>query len=150
MNHRLEPLCRGLRYVLVASCATAALAAATSTAPDTVSVRVNYTGQGTVDANHDLQVFLFDDPNIGRQSVALDLLHLRENGGTVRFRGVKTDPVFVAVAYNATGNYDGSQGPPPEGTPIAIYRVADASSAAPVHPGASIEIVFDGSTRMGP
>jgi hypothetical protein len=151
MTRALEPTGSRARFLLLATCLAAALPlAAASGAPDAITVRVTYTGVGPVDSRHDLQVFIFDDPEIGRSSVALDFSRLPENRGTVEFRHVTTDPVFVAVAYNASGDYDGATGPPPAGTPIAIYRIGKRSAAAPVHPGDSIAIEFDGSTQMGP
>ena len=87
-----------------------------------VSVTVNYTGKGTVDPGHAILVFLFSDPNIGAQSQPLGSPQIIEkNGGTATFKDVPTSPVYIAVVYNEKGDYTGVGGPPPVGTPVALY-----------------------------
>ena len=119
-----------------------------------VSVTVTYTGKGAVDAGHGILVFLFDTPNIGGSSQPLgNPLTVEKNGGTVTFKDVSASPVYIAVVYNETGNYNGIGGPPPVGTPVAIHSkdVKDPNSPPlAVTPGAkaAVKISFSDARRF--
>ena len=134
--------------------AIAAITVVAGTAPGIVAqetgklkVTVDYKGTGTVDASHEIFVWLFDTPNITADTppVATDVL--TANGGSLNFSGLPT-PVYLAAAFDEKGDYDGTSGPPPPGTPITIY--GDAGAAAPIATGAdaAITVTFDGSMRM--
>jgi hypothetical protein len=87
-----------------------------------VAVTVTYTGKGPVDAGHGILVFLFSTPDIGAGSEPIaSPLTIEKNGGTVTFKEVSASPVYIAVVYNESGNYNGIGGPPPVGTPVAIH-----------------------------
>jgi hypothetical protein len=115
-----------------------------------LTVTVTYKGKGAVDDNHEVFVFLFENPDIGPGSAPIAVQAVRKNGGTASFSGVSVSPVYVAVAYDEKGDYEGTTGPPPPGTPIAIYVVKGESTPAPVRPGksAKIKLTFDDSRRM--
>ena len=58
---------------------------------------------------------------------------------------------LLAVAYDEEGGYDGTSGPPPQGTPIAIYGMASTGAAAVVDTGGddtAVKTTFDDSMRM--
>ena len=120
-----------------------------------VTVTVNYTGKGPVDAGHAILVFLFSDPNIGGQSEPLGPpLVIQENGGSVTFKDVGVSPVYIAMVYNEKGDYTGVGGPPPVGTPVAIYAKdpKDATSPSiPVTPGpkTTVKMSFSDARRFG-
>ena len=124
------------------------LAQETKVAPADVAVSVTYKGAGTVDRTHQIWVFLFDAPDITAGSRPVAAMSLDKSGGTATFKEVPANPVFVAVAFDERGGYDGNVGPPPPGSPIAIYRLKDAAAASPVKPGEGVKITFDDSTRM--
>jgi hypothetical protein len=116
-----------------------------------VSVTVNYTGKGAVDATHTLLVFLFTDPNIGPGARPLGPPQIiQKNGATVTFKDVAASPVYVAAVYNDKGTYDGTA-PPPPGTPIGIYAKAPKQPAIPVTPGpkATVKMSFSDATKFG-
>jgi hypothetical protein len=115
-----------------------------------VVVNVTYTGKGIVDDTHEIWVFLFDTPNIMAGGVGpLAVQVIRKSGGAASFTGVATDPVYVAVAYDEKGDFNGSSGPPPTGTPIAFHS-KDGKTNAPVSPGpaAKIKLTFSDARRM--
>ncbi len=142
------------RSTLAAACALLlasrgmALAQETKAAASDVAVTVTYKGVGTVDREHEIWVFLFDTPAIGAGSRPIATMALDKSGGTATFKEVQPNPVFVAVAFDERGDYDGNVGPPPPGTPAAIYRIKDVKLPSPVKPGDSIKITFDDSIRM--
>ena len=113
-----------------------------------VSVTVTYTGKGPVDATHEIWVFLFDSAPT-RSAKPLSTQTLKKSGDTALFKGVTHDPSYVAVAYDEVGDYDGTAGPPPVGTPIAYYST-DGKSASPLKTagGAKIKISFNETRRM--
>jgi hypothetical protein len=119
-----------------------------------VSVTVTYTGKGTVDTGHAILVFLFSTPNIGAGSEPIAApLTIEKNGGTVTFKEVSASPVYIAVVYNESGNYNGIGGPPPVGTPVAIHSkdVKDPNSPAlGVTPGpkTTVKIAFSDARRF--
>ena len=114
-----------------------------------VSVTVTYTGKAKVDDTHEIWVFLFADPNIGAGSQPLTVQAVKKSGGTATFKGVKQDPVYVAVAFDEKGDYDGTAGPPPPGTPIALHGKDGVTTAVKPGPTGKVKISFDDSRRMG-
>ncbi len=122
-------------------------AATTDRAAGKVTVTVNYKGSGTVDAGHQVWVWLFDTPDIGPGSMPIAQMSLEKNGETATFE-VGEGRVWIAVAYDEKGVMTGTE-PPPSGSPIGIYA---ASSGAPeaVTPGpkGAVTVMFDDSQRM--
>jgi hypothetical protein len=123
-------------------------APAVSVAAGSVKITINYKGKGTVDASHQIWVWLFDNPNIGPGSAPIDQMSLAKNGGQVEFQGVAPGEVFIAVAFDEKGVMAGD-GPPPTGTPIGILS-GDNGQPKGVAPGEKgIAVVnFDDSLRM--
>jgi hypothetical protein len=135
---------------LVATVALCGGAAVRATAPDTgqLKVTVDYKGSGTVDKSHQIFVWVFDNPDIGPNSVPISSDVITTNGGTASFSGLPKT-VYIAAAFNEKGDYDGTQGPPPAGTPVTIY--GGMGSAKAVDTGgadAAVTVTFDDSTRM--
>ena len=131
--------------------AAALLAAAVSTpamAAD-LAVSVTYTVKATVDAKHDILVFLFADANITETSIPITSLIIPKNGGTAIFKNVIQDPVYVVFVFNEQANYTGQDGPPPPGLPWAIYGTG--GQPTPVSPAKTpqIKTTFDDSRRWG-
>jgi hypothetical protein len=115
-----------------------------------VSVTVQYKGKGTVDASHRLWVWLFDNPNIGPDSIPIGEQSVDTNGGTVTFPSVSATRVYVAVAYDERGGFVG-QAPPPAGSPVALYgQTGPDAQPQPVSPGANgkVTISFTDAVRM--
>jgi hypothetical protein len=115
-----------------------------------LAVSIQYTGKGTVDREHRIWIWVFDTPSISANSTPLQTGDLAENGGTYRFVGLPKE-VYLAMAYDEKGGYDGTAAPPPPGTPIAIYGAAAGGAASPVPTGgddAVLKTSFDDSVRM--
>ena len=123
-----------------------AATAAAKPAPTDLAVTVSYKGKGTVDAKHQLVAWLFTDAAITSNSRPIATLTTAKNGDTVTFKDVPATPVYVFVAFDKQGGYDGRSGPPPPGTPTAIYRkVAKGEPTAVKAGGAPLKIVVDDS-----
>lgn len=113
-----------------------------------LKVTVEYKGTGTVDASHEIYVWLFDTPNITADTPPIAVDVLTANGGSLDFSGLPAQ-VYLAAAFDEKGDYDGTSGPPPPGTPITIY--GDAGAAAAIATGgadAGVTVTFDGTVRM--
>jgi hypothetical protein len=115
-----------------------------------LKVTVDYKGQGTVDADHRLFIWVFDTPNITAESMPIGTGVIKENSGSYKFVGLPKD-VYLAVAFDEKGGFDGASAPSP-GTPVAIHGVTTPGGpGAPVGTGdedAKIIVTFDDSIRM--
>jgi hypothetical protein len=121
--------------------------------PDTQSgklaVAVEYT-KGPVDKDHQIWIWVFDTPNITADTPPLATGSSAENKSPYKFAGLPKE-VYLAVAYDEKGGYDGTMAPPPQGTPVHIYGAAEGGVAAAVPTGgddARLEFAFDDSMRM--
>ncbi len=126
------------------------LAAHSTVSPDEghLKVTVDYKGQGGVDKTHQLIVWIFDTPDINESSTPLMQDLVTANGGSVSFTGLPKT-VYLAAAYNEKGDYDGSGGPPPSGTPVTVYGGIGTAAGVTTGDDSSIVTVdFDDSTRM--
>src|SRR5262245_39295721 len=131
-------------FVLAAAGAVASAAVLPLQGKGSVTVTATYKGKGTVDATHDILVFLFDHPNPTAGSEPLQFRSITKNGQTVTFENVAKDPVYVTLVYDEKANYNG-QSPPPPGSPIGAYE--KAGKAIPVKPGSKVVVTFDDSRR---
>ena len=117
-----------------------------------LAISVEYTGKGAVDNDHRLWIWVFDNPDSSTwpDSTPLALAMLTENGATHKFTGLPKQ-VYFGTAYDEAGGYDGTAGPPPAGTPISVYGMADGGLAQAVGTGgddAAVKATFDDSFRM--
>jgi hypothetical protein len=113
-----------------------------------LKVTVAYTGAGTVDATHEIFVWVFDTPNIGPDSVPIASDVATASGAALNFSGLPKE-VYLAAAYDEKGDYDGTSGPPPPGTPIVIYGDMGVAKAIPTGGAdASVDVKFDATVRM--
>jgi hypothetical protein len=114
----------------------------------TLKVTVDYKGAGTVDKTHQLFVWVFDTPDINENSVPIATDQATANDATISFSGLPKT-VYLAAAFNEKGTYDGSQGPPPSGTPVTIYGgEGSATAIATGGEEAKVTVSFDDSMRM--
>ena len=113
-----------------------------------LKVTVDYKGTGDVDATHEVFVWIFDTPNIGADSVPIANDVITANGASVNFSGLPKE-VYIAAAYDEKGDYDGTSGPPPSGTPITIYGDMGVAKAIPTGGAdATVSVTFDATVRM--
>jgi hypothetical protein len=112
-----------------------------------VTVTATYKGKGTVDATHEILVFLFDHPTPTAESMPMAVQSITKNGGTATFKGLSPTPVYIVMVYDEKANYDGQSGPPPADTPWATHTKGGKPVA--VTPGANVKVAvtFDDSQR---
>ena len=120
---------------------------AADAAAGTVKVTVTYNGKGTVDATHQLWVYLFDTPNIGPGAMPIDQKTLDKNGIDAVFENVPGDKVYLAAAFDESGAMRGD-GPPPAGSPIGILMGSDGAPIAITPGGKNAVLNFDDTVRM--
>lgn len=144
----MQQVMRWTRAVIALALVAIASPAIVAQESGKLKVTVEYKGTGTVDASHEIYVWVFDNPNIGGDSVPIANDVITANGATLTFSGLPKE-VYIAAAYDEKGDYDGTSGPPPSGTPITIY--GDMGVAKPVPTGgadAAVTVTFDATTRM--
>jgi len=118
----------------------------------TLKVKVNYTGSGTVDEKHKIQVFMFDSPDFTQgNAMPTGMQMTAAKDGTVTFTDIAGSPVYAAAIYDPTGGYDGASGPPPSGSSAGMYT-KEPPKPAPIDIEAGktveIELAFDDSQKM--
>jgi|SRR5690606_2071227 len=143
MPRRIRRLALGLAVLAIA---VVVAPAATAQDAGTLRVTVRYTGPGTVDATHELFVWVFETPNIDVDSVPIAADVLTRNGGTLTFRGLPKQ-VYLVAAFDERGDYDGSS-VPPSGMPITIHGSGGVAEPVPTGDNAAVTVTFDDSTRM--
>jgi hypothetical protein len=120
----------------------------------TIRVQLNYTGSGTVDANHKIFVALWDSADFAKPNARVkpvDVKSTDSKDGVVTFTNVRKSPAYVSAAFDATGKWDGHSGPPPAGASVGMYSSAPPTpEAIDVAPGKSepVTIAFDDSHKM--
>ena len=118
----------------------------------TLKVNVKYTGAGTVDDKHKIQVFLFDSPDFMQgNAMPAGMQMTAAKDGTVTFSEIAASPVYAAAIYDPTGGYDGQSGPPPSGSSAGLYT-KEPPKPAPIaiDAGKTADIVlpFDDTIKM--
>ena len=129
--------------------------AVSQTAADsrTIQVQVNYTGSGTVNAEHKIFVALWDTPDFvsSSDSRPVAVKSLDSKTGTVTFSGVQKVPAYVSSAYEPSGKWDGESGPPPAGTSVGMFsKTPPKPDPIDVAAGKSVtvKISFDDTTKL--
>lgn len=143
-------ICFALGLVLV----TVLMGASQSGGSRTLNVTVHYKGSGTVDSSHIIGVALWDSPAFMEehsQSMPMQVKLTKSNDSTVTFSDVSTSPVYVSVAYDSSGKWDGTSGPPPAGSSLGLYsKEPGKPEPVRIEPGKSetIELSFDDTVKM--
>jgi hypothetical protein len=144
----MQQVMRWTRVVVALGLVAIASPAIVAQESGNLKVTVEYKGEGAVDTTHQIYVWVFDNPNIGADSVPVANDVITANGATLTFSGLPKE-VYLAAAYDEKGDYDGTSGPPPTGTPITIY--GEMGVAQPVPTGgadAAVTVSFDATVRM--
>jgi hypothetical protein len=132
-------------FALFAVCALAQ----TSANKRTIQVDINYTGSGTVDANHRVYVALWDSSDMS-SGPPVAVLSVNSKKGAVTFSDVQRVPAYVSAAFDPTGVWD-AQSPPPSGASLGMYS-KNPPSPAPIDvaPGKMVKVAvtFDDSAKV--
>lgn len=118
----------------------------------TLTLKLSYTGAGTVNEKHKLYVFLFDSPDFikGEQIPPIGAKTAVTKSETLTFT-VTTSPVYIVAAYDIAGTYDGQSGPPPSGSPVTVYMTEPGvPTPIKIEAGktAEVELTFDDTIKM--
>ena len=118
----------------------------------TLKAKMNYTGAGTVDEKHKIFLFVFDSPDFmqgGSMPIVSGSTSAKD--GTVTVSDLSVSPIYVAVAYDPKGEYDGQSGPPPSGSSMGLYaKTPGTPEPVKIEPGQTgeITVAFDDSAKM--
>jgi hypothetical protein len=141
-----------LTFAQVAPAAQQEKPAENKTAARTLTVKLNYSGAGTVDSKHHIIVFLFDSPDFATGGVMpFASMHASAKDETVVFSDLAQPSVYIAAIYDPSGDYDGQSGPPPTGSSVGMYsKSPGAPEAVKLEPGetAQVELGFDDSVKV--
>ena len=132
-------------FALFAVCAQAQ----TSPSKRTIEVDINYTGSGTVNANHRIYVALWDSSDMSGGPPAA-VLSVNSKKGSVTFSDVQKVPAYVSAAFDPTGAWD-AQSPPPSGASLGMYsKKLPNPEPIDVAPGKTVKvaIMFDDSAKV--
>jgi hypothetical protein len=118
----------------------------------TLKVKVHYTGSGTVDDKHKIQVFMFDSPDFAQgNAMPTGMQMTATKDGAVTFTDIAGSPVYAAAIYDPTGGYDGASGPPPSGSSAGVYT-KEPPKPGPINIDAGktieIDLPFDDTIKM--
>lgn len=118
----------------------------------TLNVKLNYTGSGTVDDKHLIQVFLWDSPEfMNGGAMPIRMKSASSKNATITFADFDKSPVYVSTVFDANGGYNEVTGPPPSGSSVGLYS-KDPGMPEPIklEPGKTTDIVlaFDDSAKM--
>ncbi len=118
-----------------------------------LEVQVSYTGSGTVDKTHKVYVVLWDNPNFVTEEAGappIGLQGVSSKSAAVQFDDVQTNPVYVSMVYDPSGQWDAAS-PPPSGSSLGVYAT-ERGDPAPVKLEAGkttkISASFDDSFKM--
>lgn len=118
----------------------------------TLTVKVNYTGAGTVDDKHRIFLFVFDSPDfVQGNAMPIGGTSASSKTESVEITGLNASPVYVVASYTPDGSYDGQSGPPPAGSSLGMYsKTPGTPEPVKIEPGkaASIELAFDDNYKM--
>jgi hypothetical protein len=141
--------------VLAAVCSLTFAGAAQAqekTAGRTLTIKLKYTGSGTVDDKHLIQLFLWDSADFTTGgAMPFVMKNSASKNGTVTVSDLDKSPVFVSVAYDPQGGYNEVTGPPPSGSSLGMYaKTPGTPEPVKIQPGetAEIELEFDDSFKM--
>ena len=132
-------------FALSAVCALAQTSANTRT----IQVDINYTGSGTVDANHKIYVALWDSSDT-TSGPPVAVLSVNAKKGAVTFSDVQRVPAYISTAFDPTGTWD-AQSPPPSGASLGMYsKNPPKPEPIDVAPGKTVKVAirFDDSARV--
>ena len=116
-----------------------------------LKVKMHYTGSGTVDEKHKIFIVLFNSADFMQGNlppIATNTASSKEE--TVTFSDLSDSPVYAAVIYDPSGNYDG-QSPPPAGSSTALYsKTPGVPEPITIDQGKTAEVVlaFNDSHKM--
>ncbi len=117
----------------------------------TLKLNLRYTGTGAVDEKHKIFVFVFNSTDFmegNGQPVATRTAMSKEE--TLTFSELADSPLYAAVVYDPSGDYDG-QSQPPSGASTAIYaKSPNVPEPIAIDPGKAAEITvsFDDTHKM--
>jgi hypothetical protein len=126
------------------SCGAFAKASSGRSKGSTLEVHATYAGSGTVDDAHRFYVAVWDTPDFvkdGNSSKPIATARVTSKSGTLTFDDLQKTPVFISMAYDATGKWTDPSSDVPSGTSLGMYS-KDPGTPAPVdlEPGKTTKV----------
>ncbi len=90
-----------------------------------LEVHVAYNGSGNVDESHKLYVAVWDIPDFVKESGAalkpIASARIMSKSGAATFDNLQKSPVYISMAYDASGKWTDPTADPPSGTSLGVY-----------------------------
>lgn len=152
MRNRRNLLLAGLLAVACLAAGAAQVKSSEKTDTRTLTIKVNYTGAGTVDDKHKIFLFVFDSPDFVQGGVVpIASKTASSKTEAVTLTELTTSPVYLVASFTPDGSYDGESGPPPSGSSMGMYsKTPGTPEPVKIEPGKTTEIdlAFDDSSKM--
>jgi hypothetical protein len=114
-------------------CSLPLLRISAQTAGATLEAAIKYTGSGPVNASHKVYVALWDSPDFVKDDYKgpppFSVQSLESKSGTVTFKDVQKNPVYLSMAYDPAGKWQGDSDPP-EGASLGLFSQSPGQPAA--------------------
>ncbi len=128
-----------------ASCIAVMRGASGSTDGASLEVHVTYTGSGSVDESHKLYVAVWDTLDFMKEGGSalkpLAAARIMSKSGATTFDNLQKSPVYISMAYDASGKWTDPTADPPSGTSLGVYG-KEPGVAAPIdlQPGKTTKV----------
>ncbi len=88
-----------------------------------LEVHASYTGSGTVDDAHRFYVAVWDTPDFVKDGSFKPIATARvmSKSDTLTFEDIQKTPIFISMAYDATGKWTKPSSDVPSGTSLGMY-----------------------------
>jgi hypothetical protein len=114
-----------LGSVATASCVAVLRGSAGSSDGASLEVHVTYSGSGTVDESHKLYVAVWDTPDFVKEGGAslkpVGAARIMSKSGAATFDNLQKTPVYISMAFDASGKWTDPTSDPPSGTSLGVY-----------------------------
>lgn len=119
----------------------------------TLRVTAQYTGSGTVDSTHPVAIAIWNSPSFVSENTSMPIAVKvsKTKDGVVAFSDVSASPIYVSAAYDPSGKWDGTSGPPPTGSSLGMYsKEPGKPEPVAIEPGktANVKFSFDDRIKM--
>lgn len=98
----------------------------------TLQAHITYTGNGVINQAHKIYVVLWSSPDFVKptatDAMPFAITSIASKSATATFQDVRQNPVYLSMAYDPTGKWDGKTAPP-VGASLGLYSTEPGTPA---------------------